>query len=59
MDSPRWPLASLASAAIKAQSISPEAIISLRDLSFTRVSFTPGGRLSSTFSMRPGSLAPA
>ena len=34
-------------------------IISLNDLSFTRVSLTPLGMLSSTFSMRPASLAPA
>ena len=44
---------------MSAQSISPVAIISLKDLSLTRVSFTPFGRLSSTFSMRPASLAPA
>jgi hypothetical protein len=42
-----------------AQSISPEASISLKDLSATRVSFRPSGRLSSTFSTRPASLAPA
>ena len=45
--------------AMRAQSISPDAIISESDLSATRVSCTPGGRLSSTFSMRPASLAPA
>ena len=32
---------------------------SLSDLSATRVSFSPSGRLSSTFSSRPGELAPA
>jgi hypothetical protein len=42
-----------------AQSISPAASMSLNDLSGTRVSLTPLGRLSSTFSMRPASLAPA
>ena len=42
-----------------AQSISPAASISLSDLSGTRVSLTPFGRLSSTFSMRPASLVPA
>ena len=34
-----------------AQSISPAASSSLSDLSATRVSFTPSGRLSSTFSL--------
>src|SRR5216684_1468452 len=49
----------LTALAISAQSISPVAIISLRDLSATRVSCTPFGRSSSTFSIRPASLAPA
>ena len=35
-------------------SISPESSISFRLLSGRGVSFTPAGRLSSTFSMRPG-----
>ena len=45
--------------AMMAQSISPLAIIWLSDLSATRVSFTPFGRRSSTFSSRPGSFTPA
>jgi hypothetical protein len=45
--------------AISAQSISPFASIVLSDLSDTRVSFTSFGRSSSTFSIRPASLAPA
>ena len=42
-----------------AQSISPAASSSDRDVSATRVSRTPSGRFSSTFSMRPAVFAPA
>jgi len=45
--------------AMMAQSISFAASSSLKDLSATRVSLSPLGRLSSTFSSRPGELAPA
>ena len=45
--------------ATSAQSISPFASMSESDLSSTRVSLTPFGIDSSTFSARPGWLRPA